>query len=387
MKHKNITLLTWHNFFLDFKFYGPIAILYFSQLTGSYALGLGIFSVISIAVAIFELPTGVISDLVGRKESMIFGSLASVLGLLCFALAQGPWFLVLGAILIGISETFFSGNNDALLYDTLKEKNHEKEYAEILGKVSSMFQVGLAAGALIGGFVAGWSFRFVFWISVAPQVVCMILSFFVIEPKKHYEKVSTNVFDHVGKSLKEFGKNWKLRQLSLASILKFGIGETLFQFIPAFFALLWPVWALGIPRFLSHLFGAIGFRVSGMVVKKITPLKAIVMSVLSSRVINIFAFTLPTFISPVLVAITSFFFGVRTVSQNTLMQQEFTHHQRATMGSLNNLFGNIFFALFAFLFGFLADIVGPINALLIGQGLLLIQLVIYWSLFKRMERV
>ena len=48
--------------------------------------------------------------------------------------------LAVGAILEGLSFALFSGNNSALLYDSLQEENREAEYGEFEGKTSSMFQ-------------------------------------------------------------------------------------------------------------------------------------------------------------------------------------------------------------------------------------------------------
>lgn len=63
---KNIKFLTWFNFFTDFKLYSPVAILYFAQVTGSFALGMSIFSIAYVSAAFFEIPTGIYSDLIGR---------------------------------------------------------------------------------------------------------------------------------------------------------------------------------------------------------------------------------------------------------------------------------------------------------------------------------
>jgi len=57
--HKNIKILTWFNFFTDFLLYAPIAIIYFERVTGSYALGMSIFSITMVSSALFEIPTGV----------------------------------------------------------------------------------------------------------------------------------------------------------------------------------------------------------------------------------------------------------------------------------------------------------------------------------------
>jgi MFS family permease len=79
MVKKNIKILTWFNFFTDFKLYAPIAIIYFAQVTGSYALGMSVFSIVFITSAVAELPTGILSDFVGRRKTMIFGALSAVI--------------------------------------------------------------------------------------------------------------------------------------------------------------------------------------------------------------------------------------------------------------------------------------------------------------------
>ncbi|MDP3733336.1 MAG: hypothetical protein Q8Q91_02225, partial [Candidatus Daviesbacteria bacterium] len=76
MVKRNIRLLTWFNFFTDFKLYGPLAIIYFSQVTGSYGLGTSIFSVVMLSSALFEIPTGILSDFLGRKKTLTLGALA-----------------------------------------------------------------------------------------------------------------------------------------------------------------------------------------------------------------------------------------------------------------------------------------------------------------------
>ena len=133
---KNIKLLAWFNFFTDFKLYSAITILYFTRVTGSLALGMSIFSIASIADAVFEVPTGILSDIIGRKNTIVLGALASVAYAACYALGGSFWMLALGAIFQGLSVAFYSGNNDALLHDSLKESGKEKQYHNFLGKLS-----------------------------------------------------------------------------------------------------------------------------------------------------------------------------------------------------------------------------------------------------------
>src|SRR3989338_3380316 len=127
MVHKNIRLLTWFNFFTDLRLYAPIAIIYFAKVTGSYALGMSIFSIVYISSAFFEIPTGMLSDYLGRRKTVIMGAVGAVAYAIFYAIGGSFWILAIGAIFEGLSRSFYSGNNDALLYDSLLEKNREKD--------------------------------------------------------------------------------------------------------------------------------------------------------------------------------------------------------------------------------------------------------------------
>ena len=122
--HSNIRILKWFNFFTDFKLYAPIAILYFAQVSGSFALGMSVFAISTIASAIFEVPTGIYSDFIGRRRTVIWGAFFAVLFAIFYAIGQSYWFLVIGAVFEGLSQAFYSGNNDALLYDSLYEQKY-----------------------------------------------------------------------------------------------------------------------------------------------------------------------------------------------------------------------------------------------------------------------
>lgn len=380
--HKNIKLLSWFNFFTDFKLYAPIAIIYFAKVSGSYTLGMSVFSIVMLSAAIFEVPTGIFSDFIGRKRTIVSGALSSVLCSIFYAVGGSFLFLAIGACFEGLSRSFYSGNNAALLYDTLTETQQEAEYHTFLGKVSSMLQVALAISAIVGSIMASWSFALVMWISVIPQILCLILSFKMIEPT-HYTTESSNVFIHAKESLKHFIKNRELRLLSLASILSYALGESAYKFTSAFINTLWPLWAVGISKALSNIGAAISFYFSGKLIKKYKEFKILIFGNIYSRVINIVSLIFPTVLSPALMSTTSLFYGVTSTAIGNLFQKEFTQEQRATMGSFNSLFGSIAFAIISFSLGLLADKIGPVKALLLAQSSMFIVLWLYWKLFEK----
>lgn len=379
---RNITLLTWFNFFTDLRLYAPIAIIYFAQVTGSYALGMSVFSIVFISSALFELPTGIISDYIGRKKTLMLGAFAAVLYSIFYAAADSYMFLIIGAIIEGLSRSFYSGNNDALLYDTLKQNKKEHEYDEYMGKTHSMFQIAAAICALVGGILASWSFPLVMWLSVLSQLGCFIISLLVIPPQIETNTIEENIFVHLKDAIRKFVENKKLRLLSLSSILGFGFGEASYQFQSAFYSTLWPVWAIGIAKTLSSVGATISFRLAGKMNKKFGSVKILLITNIYNRIINFISALFPSIFSPILMSSTSLLFGVSYVAENSLMQKEFTDKQRATMQSLDSFFGSIFFGIVSFGIGFIADTLSPAYAIIIIQFCMLPTLIINLLLVK-----
>lgn len=381
MLARNIKLLTWFNFFVDFRFYFPIAILYFAKITGSYALGMSIFGFTQLAQALFEIPTGVFSDYIGRKKTVIFGAFFSILAVFFYALGFSYWILIIGAVLEGVSRSFYSGNNDAFLHESLSEERKEDEYHTYYGKLSSMFQIAAGFAVFLGGIIAFYSFSLTFWLSVIPQVFCLMIAFNLVEPKV-ISKQTSNIYNHLKESLILFIKNPKLRLLSFSDIYSFGLGEAGYQFRSAFINMVWPVWAIGIPQVLSSFGAAIGFFHAGKIIKKYGGVKVLLLTSIYDKVIGIISLTFVSVFSPLLMTTTSFNFGLSTTAKSSLMQKEFTDSQRATMSSLNSLAGSLFFAFVAYLIGFVADKFNPAQALLVITIFSLLNVWVYWKLFK-----
>jgi MFS family permease len=384
---RNVRLLGWFNFWLDFRPYAPIAILYFSHVSSSYALGMSIYSTVMLAQSLFEVPAGVFSDRIGRKKTIVIGALASTLSIVFYAIGSVYIVLLIGAIFEGLARAFFSGNNDALLYDTLAENGQQAAFQEYMGKTSSMYQFALAISAFIGSFIAALSFQLVMWVSVIPMFLSFLVSLQFTEPPTKYERASTNIYAHLGTAFRSIMHNPRLRTISAASILSYAIGESSWLFRSAFIATLWPVWALGISQMISNACAALSFYFAGRLIKRFGEFRLLVGGMSISEVVNLLAMLIPTVVSPALMAFSSIFFGVNTVSIGGLLQREFTDEQRATMGSLNSFAGSIAFTIFSFLLGAFADRVGATNALIVAAALMLVPAVLYWRGLRHTTKI
>lgn len=379
---RNIKLLALFNFFTDFNFFSAILILYFAKVTGSYALGMSIFSITMFSSALFEVPTGILSDKIGRKRTVTAGAMAAVISVICYAIGGTYWVLVLGALVEGLSRAFYSGNNNALLHDSLRDIHQADAYDHYLGKTSAMFEIALLVGTVTGSIIAYFSYSWVMWLSVIPQLICLFISLFLTEPSS-LPSTTTNVYAHLSKAVQHIWNNKLLRLLSLNEIIGFGVGESTFQFKSAFIATLWPTWAIGFSKALSFLGAAISFWFAGKLIKKFGGINLMLFETCINRVINCVSALFPTVVSPVLMSSTSFLYGTTEVASNTLMQREFTETERATLASVVSFAGNIVFGLFSILVGFVADKTSPASAILMAQLFYLPTIMILWKIKKQ----
>lgn len=364
MYRHNIKLLSIFNFLIGFTFFAPLAIVYFSKVSGSYMLGASIFGITMLAAAIFELPTGIWSDKVGRRNTIILGSWSRVLAYVLYAIGFSYWWLVIGAILEGLSRAFYSGNNNAFLYDTLEESKKVDHYTEYLGKASSMEHLALAISASLGGIIASFSFSWLLWAAVASQFLLLFISYQFIDTSIHFRNEG-NIYSHIKEAIQLFVHNRKLRLLSIASIIDFSFGEVVYQFQGAFFLTVWPVWAIGLANILSDFGASISYYFSGYIIKKLTALKVLILDCSIGYLFAIIGLVIANWVSPIIMSLGSLLYGSGMVAESQLMQKEFTEQQRATMSSLNSLAGNIGFALMALVLGGLADKLDPRFAMLI----------------------
>lgn len=382
---RNIKLLGLFNFFSDFRLYGPVLVIYFADVSGSYAKATSVLAATMLASALLEIPTGVLSDRLGRRRTAIVGAIASAVAVSLYAVAPGYLVLIFGAVFEGVARSFYSGNNDALLYDSLAQEGREGEFHRHSGRVGSMFQLALATSAVAGGLVGLISLRLVVALSIVPQMLCFLIALRFVEPRVH-GPIESNAFRHFRAAFTSMRKNPQLRRMVVASSLSQGVGETAFQMQPAFVSGLWPIWAVGFMRTGNNGLSFLSYWFSGRAIDRLGASKTLLFGQIWSNVMNIVAVAKPTVVSPGLIAAESLTHGSSIVSQSTLMHAEFTDRERATMGSIASFFGSIAFAVFAMIAGVVADKWGLRYTLIFCQAVGFLTLPIYWSVHLRHRR-
>lgn len=112
----------------------------------------GFFAAHSLVAAALELPTGGLSDVLGRRSVLAAAGLLNLAALTLLGLGSAPWLLALGMVLMGAGRALSSGPAEAWYVDTLQA--HSGPDAELrtgLARGSSATSAALAAGTLFGG--------------------------------------------------------------------------------------------------------------------------------------------------------------------------------------------------------------------------------------------
>lgn len=80
-----------------------------------------------------EVPTGILADKIGRKLSIIIALALQLLGEVLFVFADNYATFIFISIIAGLGFCFASGCIEALVYDSLKEKNKQNEMKRVSG--------------------------------------------------------------------------------------------------------------------------------------------------------------------------------------------------------------------------------------------------------------
>ncbi|MFE7463645.1 MFS transporter [Streptomyces sp. NPDC057499] len=127
-------------------------ILLFAERGIALAAIAGFFAAHSLTAAALELPTGGLSDVLGRRTILAAAGLLNLTALTLVGLGTAPWLLGLGTALMGAGRALSSGPAEAWYVDTVQA--HSGPGAELragLARGSSATSAALATGTLLGG--------------------------------------------------------------------------------------------------------------------------------------------------------------------------------------------------------------------------------------------
>jgi MFS family permease len=109
-------------------------------------------------MVVFEVPTGIVADTIGRRASYLFGTVTLAASTLFYVLLwqiEAPlWEWAIASMLLGLGFTFFSGAVEAWLVDALAATGFTGEIETVFGRGQIVTGAGMLAGSVAGGFIA-----------------------------------------------------------------------------------------------------------------------------------------------------------------------------------------------------------------------------------------
>lgn len=139
-------------------------------------------SIYSLTLMTLEIPTGYFADRVGRKSSILLGTILGFTGYLAYSFSFGFWQFVVAEVILGVSQSLISGADSAMLYDTLAAKEQNNRYTQLEGRITSIGNFGEAFAGIIGGLLAVSSLRTPFYVQTCVALIAVPAAIMLVEP-------------------------------------------------------------------------------------------------------------------------------------------------------------------------------------------------------------
>lgn len=139
---------------------------------------------------IFEIPSGYFADLIGRKLCSVIGQVLSIVFLLLILFFDEFIILLVASIFRGLSYSFLSGSVDSIFTESILIEN-PGNLEKWMSIDKTIFYISYGISAVIGGFLASFNYRYVFYFIIITQLICLALILLLKETNNHssYNKI------------------------------------------------------------------------------------------------------------------------------------------------------------------------------------------------------
>ncbi|MCP4343140.1 MAG: MFS transporter [Desulfobulbaceae bacterium] len=142
-------------------------------------------AIYSVSVAIMEIPSGYMADVVGRKKTLILGSIMGTFGYLIYSVSNSFSGFLAAEIILGIGGSFISGADSAMLFDSLAATKRQHRYLQFEGRITSLGNFAETAAAVCGGLIAALlSYRAVYLSQAMIAALAVPAALLLLEPPR-----------------------------------------------------------------------------------------------------------------------------------------------------------------------------------------------------------
>ncbi len=220
----NIKKIYLFSFFWMFLVIIPIIVPYFLELGLTMEQIFKLQAIFGISVAILEVPSGYLSDLWGRKNTLIIGALLTAIGFTWLCFIDDYLSLILYEILIAIGLSLVSGTDLSILYDSLHiVQSDRKASTKAMGNIHFAQLSAESVASILGGALATVSFTWPLVVHAAISWIPLFVALTLYEPKSHEDKVEHQHWENIKTILFEVFKRDSLLRLIFINLVIWGL--------------------------------------------------------------------------------------------------------------------------------------------------------------------
>lgn len=201
---KQISKIYLASFLKNQTYFVPIIVLFFQDLGLNYSQIFWIFTIGAIFSFVIEIPTGIFADLYGKRKSIIISKFIIFVSFVIFGLSFNFWSLLLANLIYELGKSFRSGTETAYVYNFLSENKDNPSYTYVKANQKFYARISESAGTALGGYIAyKLGFNIVFFVAALPAFINFLQT---LTWTKLIEEGSEKIKSTLGKNIL-FAKN------------------------------------------------------------------------------------------------------------------------------------------------------------------------------------
>ncbi|MBI3036377.1 MFS transporter [Candidatus Woesearchaeota archaeon] len=366
----NIPKFYIYAFFSGLIFFFPVYVLFFLGKGFSYMQVLFLDSLIVLIPLLFEIPTGYLADVKGRKFCIVLSSLCLVAGGALLLVGSNFQVFIAAMSLVGLGMALSSGADSAFVYDSLLSLGKKERFASVWGRSRFVF-LGSAALASIGGGIAAKSgFQFPIILTIAAFAISLFFAISFREPEREKPIVKGGHIKFVSDIF-----HFMLSSKQILSAMIYG--AFLSPLVLAYQVLVQPLAisfgfslaSLGILYALLLALDGVGGLTASRVLAKLTVSKALTLSAIMGGLSLVFLAYVQSAFALLLLAFPAIAYGLARVAVPAAINKITPSDRRATVLSVNGMVFGLGYTAIALISGKIIDLFS-VTPVLIGGGLL-----------------
>ncbi len=329
----------------------------------------GIYHVTSM---ICEIPSGAWADLVGRKRSMLISRVCITISCLIMLFSRHFWGFALSFMIQALGNSFTSGSEEALVYDSLKCIDKEDDFMKVNGRLNMIIEVSQAIATVAGGVLAEYSYVWCYVACVVIALLSLIPVIFMMEPpilENQEERLSgiTLVKNHFKLSYEILKNDMRIMKIIVFYSVVIAAHTLLFFYSQQYYYDLgYNKIQISIVFLFAGVVSCLGALASDSLYHKLGEKVATLCAVVIAFTMICYGFHIPLLAMAAFV-ISSFFNAVLYPVESECLNRLIPSEQRATLISVNSMFFSIMMIIMFPIAGCLAD-VWNLATVLMGMG-------------------